>query len=208
MIFSQTRQFVFFAVPKTGTHSVREQLRPLLSGGDWEQQQLTGRDLSPLPGIAAIGHGHVSYGQLVASIGREHMASLFSFAFVRHPIERFMSACAFLARTDPSYREDPVAWSQQAFARDRFRARVLIKPQTDMLTNENGDIAVSFLGRYESLQRDMNTVLHRLGETESPLVPRNVTQEDKPRLRHDTGFIRDLEAFYETDFKLLGYDPG
>jgi hypothetical protein len=61
MIFSSSKKFIFFAVPKTGTHAVREVLRPLLGREDWEQQMLTGQMLSPVPEIAAIGHGHVSY---------------------------------------------------------------------------------------------------------------------------------------------------
>ena len=32
MIFSESRRFIFFAVPKTGTHTVREALRVHLAG--------------------------------------------------------------------------------------------------------------------------------------------------------------------------------
>ena len=116
MIFSSSRKFVFFAVPKTGTHSVREQLRPLLAESDWEQQLLTGRMLSPLKPLAEIGHGHISYVQLASIVGEHTVRDMHRFAFVRHPIDRFMSACAFLARTDPSYNDDPIGWAQRALA--------------------------------------------------------------------------------------------
>jgi hypothetical protein len=50
MIFSQSQQFVFFAIPKTGTHAIREVFRPHLGTEDWEQQLRYGQQLSPLPG--------------------------------------------------------------------------------------------------------------------------------------------------------------
>ena len=208
MIFSSSRKFVFFAVPKTGTHSVREQLRPLLAESDWEQQLLTGRMLSPINAIAEIGHGHISYAQLTSIVGEDTVRDMHCFAFVRHPIDRFMSACAFLARTDPSYNDDPIGWSQRAFSRPQFRNRVLIRPQTDMLTDAQGELAMSYIGRYESLQADLNAVLGHLGAPSAELAQRNVTQNQKPSLTGSSSFIEELKDFYEADFRLLGYDRG
>ena len=206
MIFSTSRQFVFFAVPKTGTHSVRELLRPLIAESDWEQQLLTGRMLSPINAIAEIGHGHISYAQLTSIVGEATVRDMHSFAFVRHPIDRFMSACAFLARTDPSYNDDPTGWAQRAFARPQFRNRVLIRPQTEMLTDAHGELAMSYIGRYESLQADLNAVLGQLGAPNAELTQTNVTKNQKPRLTGSSAFIEELKDFYEADFRLLGYD--
>ena len=206
MIFSISRQFVFFAVPKTGTHAVREQLRPLLAEGDWEQQLLTGRMLSPIIQLANIGHGHVSYRQLASAVGEEVLGDMRCFAFVRHPIDRFMSACAFLARTDPSYNSDPISWAQRAFSRSQFRNRVLIRPQTEMLTDASGELAMSYIGRYESLQADLNAILSHLDVSSAALAQRNVTQNHKPQIASSSSFMNELKDFYEADFRLLGYD--
>ena len=206
MIFSSSKKFVFFAIPKTGTHSVREQLRPLLANSDWEQQLLTGRMLSPIKVLAEIGHGHISHAQLSSVVGEDTLQTMYRFAFVRHPIDRFMSACAFLARTDPSYNADPIAWAERAFSRPQFRSRVLIRPQVEMLTDAQGELAMSYIGRYESLQTDLNEVLGHLGAGKAELAHRNVTQNQKPRLTHASKFIEELKEFYEADFRLLGYD--
>ena len=206
MIFSSSKKFIFFAVPKTGTHAVREVLRPQLGSDDWEQQMLTGRMLSPVPEIADIGHGHISYQQLTRALGQDEVATYFTFAIVRHPIARFMSVCAFLARTDPSYAQDPLGWSQAAFERDRFRQRVLVRPQVEMLVNEAGKLSVDFVGRYENLQEDLNSALTRLDLPEVRLQSRNVTQNEKPILKNDPGFINELEQFYDDDFRLLNFN--
>ena len=205
MIFSSSKQFIFFAVPKTGTHSVREALRPTLSQGDWEQQQLTGRMLSPIDEIAALGHGHISYQQLSHAVDPEILATYFSFAFVRHPIERFMSVCAFLARTDPEYDSDPVAWAKRAFQFERFRQRVLVRPQAELLTNRRGEIALSFIGRYEAIERDVNLICQQIGTPPPQLKKRNVTGNTKPAVYEDVAFTQELESFYEKEFNLLGY---
>ena len=207
MIFSSSKKFIFFAVPKTGTHAVREVLRPLLTDADWEQQMLTGRMLSPVPELANIGHGHISYQQLRRAVGQEEITNYFSFAIVRHPIERFMSVCAFLARTDPSYADDPVGWAKRAFGFERFRQRVLVRPQSELLIDDSGELALSFIGRYEQLERDLNVICEELGAPLPTLKLRNVTPNEKPDIYRDADFVRDLEAFYSADFKLLGYGP-
>lgn len=207
MIFSSSKKFIFFAVPKTGTHAVREVLRPLLASEDWEQQMLTGRMLSPVPELANIGHGHISYQQLSRALGKAEITTHFSFAIVRHPIERFMSVCAFLARTDPSYADNPVVWAKRAFGYERFRQRVLVRPQSQLLIDDSGELALSFIGRYEQLERDLAVICEELGAPLPKLKRRNVTSNEKPDIYRDADFVRDLEAFYSADFKLLGYEP-
>jgi hypothetical protein len=206
MIFSSSKKFIFFAVPKTGTHAVREVLRPLLTEGDWEQQMLTGHTLSPVPELANIGHGHISYQQLRRAVGQELITNLFSFAIVRHPIERFMSVCAFLARTDPSYADDPVGWAKRAFGFERFRQRVLVRPQSELLIDDSGELALSFIGRYEQLEQDLKEICEELGAPVPNLKRRNVTPNEKPDIYRDRDFVSELEAFYSADFRLLGYD--
>ena len=206
MIYCSSKKFIFFAVPKTGTHAVREVLRPALHSGDWEQQMLTAKVLSPIPQLAAIGHGHISYQQLSHAIGPDDISSYFTFAFVRHPIDRFMSVCAFLARTDPHYNRDPLAWSRTAFERERFRQRVLVRPQAELLVNSAGELGVDFIGHYDNLQRDLNHVLTRLDLPNVRLKSRNVTQNAKPILEQDPEFITALEEFYADDFRLLNFD--
>ena len=206
MIFSSSKKFIFFAVPKTGTHAVREVLRPLLNDADWEQQMLTGRMLSPVPELANIGHGHISYQQLSLAVGQEEITKHFSFGIVRHPIERFMSVCAFLARTDPSYADDPVEWAKRAFGFERFRQRVLVRPQSELLIDDSGELALSFIGRYEQLELDLNVICEELGAPLPTLKRRNVTPNKKPDIYRDADFVRDLEAFYSADFRLLGYE--
>ena len=208
MIFSQSQQFVFFAIPKTGTHAIREVFRPHLSTEDWEQQLRYGQQLSPLPEIAAINHGHVAYRQLARVIPEETLAQYFTFAFVRHPFDRFVSVCAFLARTDPSYQDDATAWMKRALTRAPFRKRVLVATQSDLLTCEHsGSIKLDFVARYESLQDDCDHVCRTLS---LPAVTLSRKNSSEHRQYHEVldGELREaLTERYADDFETFSYDP-
>jgi hypothetical protein len=207
MIFSESRQFVFFAVPKTGTHAVRAALRPHLSTSDWEQQLRYGQQLSPLPKVAEINHGHVSYRQLSDAVGEGTLQTLFSFAFTRHPFDRFVSVCAFLARTDPSYDQDPIAWMKRALLRPQFCERVLVAPQHALLSDDTGAVVLDFVGRYESLQADFNAVCDRLALPNVTLPHRNRSEHDAYQNLLDNELADALWQRYEQDFVAFNYSP-
>ena len=207
MIFSGSRGFIFFAVPKTGTHAVREAMRPHLGEGDWEQQLRYGKQLSPLPEIAAVNHGHVSYQQLCSALGASAISELFRFAFVRHPFDRFVSVCAFLARTDPNYEQDPTDWMKRALLRPQFCKRVLVAPQHTLLSDKTGKIALNFIGRYESLQADFDDVCDRLALPKATLPHRNRSEHDAYQNLLDSDLKDALWQRYEQDFVAFNYSP-
>ena len=207
MIFSQSRGFIFFAVPKTGTHAIREALRPHLGEADWEQQLRYGEQLSPLPEVAAVNHGHVSYRQLRGAVGADALAGFFRFAFVRHPYDRFVSVCAFLARTDPGYRHNPTDWMKQALQRPQFCKRVLVAPQFSLLSDDAGVVALDFVGRYESLQADFDAVCDRLTLPKVTLPHRNRSEHDAYQNLLDNELKDALWQRYEQDFVAFNYFP-
>jgi len=63
MIISHKHSFIFAAVPKTGTHSVREALRQHMGPDDLEQARLFVEKQFPFPELAKVGHGHISLDQ-------------------------------------------------------------------------------------------------------------------------------------------------
>ena len=121
MIVSHTKKFIFFAVPKTGTHAVRELLSSHKGPDDWEQQILFGEQLSPIPEIAKIQHGHISAQQIAPYLDKEAWGSYFKFAIVRNPFERFISICFYINRNHLNFLETPLLWMKSAIVVLRFR---------------------------------------------------------------------------------------
>ena len=60
MIVSHRHRFIFFAVPRTGTHAIRAAPRSFLGPDGCEQEGLMDRVRSPLPTLAHIRHGHIT----------------------------------------------------------------------------------------------------------------------------------------------------
>ncbi len=64
MIISPLHKFIFVAIPKTGTHSVRKALRDHMGPDDLEQVGLFVQKKFPIPELARLQHGHLSLEQV------------------------------------------------------------------------------------------------------------------------------------------------
>ena len=107
MIVSHLHRFIFVAVPKTGTHSVRQALRAHMGPDDMEQARLFIEKQFPIPELARLGHGHLSFQDVRPHLGEEAFASYFKFAFVRNPFDRFISYCSFATSREGTFERDP-----------------------------------------------------------------------------------------------------
>ena len=206
MIVSHRHRFIFFAVPRTGTHAIRTALRGCLGPDDWQQQSLTERVRLPVPALARIGHGHVTLRQLRACLPEAICRDYFKFACVRDPYERFVSACAMLNRRNPGYAGNETPFMKRALGVRRFRERALVRPQTDMLVDERGALGMDFVGRYETLQQSFDEVCRHLGITAPPLSPSNATEHGAWEDYYDDDLLRVVTEFYARDFDALGYE--
>ena len=140
MIISHKHRFIFFAVPKTATHAIRQVLAPHLDEDDWQQQALFGKDQLPIPALAAIEHGHLSVRDVLPHLSADIWRDYFKFAFVRNPFDRFVWTCFFLFRKDPRFAQSATLNMTRALNRFKFRARVLVQPHSSLLTGTGGDL--------------------------------------------------------------------
>jgi len=205
MIVSHCHRFIFFAVPKTATHSVREALRQHKGENDWEQQMLFGRQFIPIPEIASIEHGHISAEEISSALPSEQWQSYLKLAFVRNPYDRLVSACAFLNRGNPEFAKRPTEWMKVAMTRPQFRQRVLIRPQADQLRGADGELAMDFIGRYETLQYSLDQLFERLSLPSTILETRNSSSHAHYRDYYDQLLKDQVSDFYADDLRLFNY---
>lgn len=207
MIVSHRHRFIFFAVPKTATHALRQALEPHLGDEDWQQQSLYGKDESPIAALAAVGHGHLSVRDLLSHFSGEAWHGYFKFAFVRDPFDRFVSICSFLFRDDRRFTKAATAMMKGALARPRFRNRVLVRPQIELLAGPDGNPAMDFVGRFESLQDSADEAFRRIGLPRTKLVRRNPSRRGHFVDYYDGELADAVRDFYRADFDSFGY-PG
>ncbi len=206
MIVSHRHRFIFFAVPRTGTHAVREALRQCLGDEDWEQQSLTRQARLPIPALARAGHGHLTLRQLRAHLPADVCRDYFKFAFVRNPYDRFVSVCAMLNRRNPDYRGRETTFMKRAIGVRQFRARALVRPQWDMLADARGELGMDFIGRFEDLQRSFGEACRRIGIPEQNLARSNATDHREHTTYYDDELLGLVNDFYRPDFDSLAYE--
>lgn len=143
----------------------------------------------------------------------------YSFAFVRNPWDRLVSAFHYLKQEPIS--DDDKRWARQALGRfdtfgefmkamERpvFRHRVVgwrhFKPQWHYLTDWAGRSAVSYLGRFETLGDDVEAIGRAIGIT--PELRRENSTRRLPYQRYYTPESRERAArIYAEDIARYGY---
>lgn len=205
MIISHRHKFIFFAVPKTGTHSVRQALRSHLGAEDLEQVGLFVQKRFPFPEFKDIPHGHLTVRQIEPVLGAETFRSYFKFAYVRNPYDRFISLCAFRGRGG-EFKADPVGFMKSIARGPSPLGHLLYWPQTAFLSGESGELAMDFIGRTETMQGSYDEICDRLGLPKTVLARANSSEHRPYREYYDEELERFVSQFYRADLEKLGYE--
>ena len=205
MILSHRHRFIFFAVPRTATHAIRNALQPILGDDDWQQEALRLQVRSPLPQLARIGHGHVTVREAQAALPGDVWRRYFKFAVVRDPFDRYVSVCAMLNKRNPDYAGKETVFMKRALRAPRFRQRVLVRPQASMLAGEDGEFGLDYIGRYESLQSSFAAICQRIDIVAPTLAISNASARRSRDAYYDDELRRLVVDFYHRDFALFGY---
>jgi hypothetical protein len=141
MIVSHRHRFVFAAVPKTGTHAVRQALREQMGEEDLEQVGLFVNKRFPWPTLAAI------------QLGDALFDAYFKFAFVRNPFDRFVSYCAFMLRGGDVFEQRPREAMHHFLFGDPPERHILFQPQSDLLVGDDRTtLLTDHVGRVEDME--------------------------------------------------------
>jgi hypothetical protein len=205
MIVSHTHRFIFAAIPKTGTHSVRQALREHLGDNDIEQVGLFVNKRFPFAELAATRHGHLGLAQVRPFLGEEVFASYFKFAFVRNPFDRFVSYCAFMTRQSGEFDRAPQQVMRHVLFQLRPMQHILFQPQYTLLVDADGKLLSDCVGRVEEMQESYDAICVRIGIPSRPLEQVNSTRRGDYRQYYDQQLIDGVSELYRRDLDLFGY---
>lgn len=206
MIISHRHRFIFAAVPKTGTHSVRQALREHMSRDDIEQVGLFVNKRFPYEELAAIRHGHLSLAQVRPHVGDEAFSSYFKFAFVRNPFDRFVSYCAFMTRDRDVFQRAPQAVMHHFLFVAPPERHILFQPQYTVLADAAGNLLTDMIGRVEEMQASYDAICARIGVPTRALDQINGSKRGDYRQYYDEASKRGVAQRYACDLELLGYE--
>jgi hypothetical protein len=205
VIISPNHKYVFVAVPKTGTHAVRQALRPHMGAGDMEQVGLFVKRQFPIADLAKLGHGHISLEQLRTFMDPAKFAEYFKFAFVRNPFDRFVSYCSFVTREGNAFKTDPKRVMRRMLAEPPSE-HVLFWPQNTFLVDGAGNLLTDYVGRVETMQQSFEFIASKIGIPPVQLEKVNATERSAYRDYYDQELIDGVAKLYADDLRLFGYD--
>ena len=205
MIISELHKFIFVAIPKTGTHSVRRALREHMGPRDLEQVGLFVQRQLPIPELARIGHGHISLAQLRPYLKPEEFESFFKFAFVRNPFDRFVSYASFITREVGHFDRDPQKVMRYFIANPPMD-HILFRPQHELVTDGKGELLTDYVGRVEQMQESYDTVAAKIGIPTAVLDKVNASKRLDYRQYYDQALIDGVAKLYARDLETFGYE--
>lgn len=205
MIISHRHRFIFAAIPKTGTHAVRQALRAHLAEDDLEQVGLFVSKRFPFAEFQGTRHGHISLQQIRPCLEPDQFQGYFKFAFVRNPFDRFVSYCAFMSRDSGQFAANPTGFMKSVLFEIRPLEHVLYAPQHSFITDADGSVLADKVGRVEDMQASYDTICARLGLGVTALEKVNGSSRGDYRQYYDQALVEGVGELYRRDLELFGY---
>lgn len=181
------------------------------AGGISTIKSLYGKDIN--------GFGHPTYMRFVNMYGKRDFDSFYKFTFVRNPWDRTLSAYKFLQQGGMHHLDrkfcDDVLGQYETFedfvlnwlTPENVRNWVHFIPQYLYIYDESLNLKVNFVGRFEELNKDFETVRNVVGFG-SPLKHLNKTQDENKknyRESYTPEMVEVIKEVYKKDIELFYY---
>jgi len=206
MLISYEHKFAFIHVPKTGGSSIRRVLIPFAV----DPLTMLENRLLNMVGIH-VNHfgpyqrkwlrGHDSALTLCQNLPAPVFQDLFKFAFVRNPWDVLVSLYHFIpTRPKHRYREKVARMSFDEFVHE-WVGRV---NQSHMVCDQNGNLLVDYVGRFERLGDDFDEVLKHI-DIEASLGHFNRSKHKDYRQYYSDQLAEYVAAQLSEDITRFGY---
>lgn len=205
-MISHRYRCIFVHIPKTGGTSIENVIWP----GPRSADDLWMGFVSPFRNKYQTGGlQHLKARQIREEVGAEVFSSFFKFTVVRNPWDKVVSQWSYLQQRKDLQEYLGVSAGQplhRYLDAIGISDHVQVMPQADFMLDENGEMLVDMIGRFETLARDTQTIFARLG-IDSAVLPHAA----KSRRHADYRSYYDAEArqrvaeLYARDIALFGY---
>jgi hypothetical protein len=212
MLVSYSKKFLFLRVPKTGGTSINAALLPYHNP---HERKLYARLIRRLPLIptpyqfqAFDAHPHWCMLKAKCVLPEGLFNSFFKFSFVRHPVDWQISVFKHILRyehLDDFAVEFAEVYKYRSFA-DYIHWRIDHGPipQVTQMVGEDGRLLLDFVGRFENLSCDFETVCRMINIPSPALEHLNQNPHDQSVVINSALFKLIYDA-YKLDFETFGY---
>ncbi len=214
MLISESHSFIFIHIYKNAGTSIEAALRPFATS--MFRQRLSGVARYPVLGNLASWlmrfdrfdpspyPSHVPARRIVSGLGGDAYRSYFSFAFVRNPWDWQVSLYNYMLKNSNHHQHELVKNLGSFGEYIRWRCAEEVRYQRDFIYSEQGDLLVDFVGRFEQIEQDFESVCSRIGVSVS--LPRiNVSSAASYREYYDKETVDLVSRVFEPDILTFGY---
>jgi hypothetical protein len=182
-MISKAHNCIFVHIPKNAGQSV-EHVFLRLNNLTWKTRAplLLRANDDPAKGPPRLAHLRARDYVRCGHVTQEEFARYFKFAIVRNPWERMVSFYKYMGDPKTETFKDFLTNSFPQLWKDKYW---FVCPQTEYVYDEQSNLLVDFVGRFERLQADFMIVCEKLG-----LPPTEVPFVNKSKERGLVGKIR------------------
>ena len=194
------RKLIYIHVPKTGGRSVE-------SAFSFEiQPRMPIDDPFGIHTVDKETEKHLPAALLRRSFP-DAFSEYFKVGYVRNSWDLILSAYLWL-KSGCNLRRDFKEWIMGDFVDTPVRERnIFIKPcQLDWLTDEEGNIIVDLVGRFENLTESFQKVCERIGASDVVLPHLNQTEHGHYSRYYDTQTQKRIATLYRKDIDYFGFE--
>ena len=192
-MINHKHKFVFIHIPKTGGTSI-------------ESIFIDNANIKDVPGKHSM----------VSDIDSELLKNYYTFTFVRNPWDRMVSYYKFrIKRSFNMYNHGDCfrKWigflcSDDVQKIKAYHFNLAIKNQREFLVNKSNKFSVDFIGKFENLQEDFNTVCSDIGIPRQQLPHVNKTDHKHYTEYYDDETRQIVAERYAKDIEYFGYKFG
>lgn len=208
MLISRKCKFLFVHVYKNAGMSITKALSPFTVSRYQRETVRLLRQLNlpfPIHWDPTPFDTHATAVELVSVMGRDEFASLFSFGIVRNPWDWLVSLYTYVLKT-PHHHLHALFQELGSFQNYiGWQCDGGLPLQKDFLFSSDGEQLVSFIGRYEKLERDFRHVCTQVGVSAN-LPKLNVSRKSRSfKQYYDERLVEMVREKYQPDIDLFDY---
>lgn len=214
MLLSVKYQFLYVHIAKTGGTSIRTALQSKRWQDPYYYPMFIASRFSHLTGHK-IGTKFPRHSRIVAAkelLPEAFFNALFKFAVVRNPWDLQVSSYHHIKRERPHLVahipdfEAFIHWKLDPERPYQYHIDTSIQSQLDYVIDLQGNIVTDYLGRFETLQQDYNTIMQRLNIKTKTLPQKRVAKDRKDyRSYYSDTLAEKVGQFFQRDIDAFGY---
>lgn len=215
MLISYSHKFIFFHVTKAAGSSMKEALKQYSTLPEKfkivRPPKMLGGKPNPMYEMWESSLWHAKARDVKKELPEEVYNSFYKFAFVRNPWDWQVSYYHFILK-EPTHIRHELVKSMSGFeeyldwvikTKNPF-PKGATKLQKDIITDSEGKIIVDFVGRYETLAKDFESVCKFL-KLDAALPHVNSSGNRDYRLFYNEKTKKIVEEKFQEDIELFGY---